>query len=162
VLQLNASFEPLLIISAKRAMTLIVTGKAAIEVESDRKLAGGRIVPSVVRLTHFRRVPHMRVHPKSKNIFLRDGFTCQYCGVKFTPKELTLDHIKPRAQGGLSSWDNLVAACQPCNGKKADRTPEQAGMPLINRPLSHTIHTSRHMLRIAGSGDPNWRQFLYC
>ena len=91
-------------------------------------------IPAVIQLkravaTHKKAVKFSRV-----NVFTRDGFCCQYCGQKKTMRELNYDHVIPRIQGGKTVWDNIVATCYPCNGKKAGRTPEQAKMKLLNRP----------------------------
>lgn len=161
VLILNASYEPIHIASARRALALLIKGIAAREEEHDREVVPGFRVPSVVRLVEYRRVPHHRVKPDHRHIYLRDGYCCQYCGKQFSYKELTLDHIIPKAQGGPSTWENLVAACQPCNHTKADRTPEQAGMKLLHKPRPMSMHTSRHMLRMIGSTEPKWHQYLY-
>lgn len=164
VLKLNASYEPLAIIAVREALKLIVKGKAEIEIEvgPEHEIRPGFPYPSVVRLSRFRHVPRSRVQTHRKNIYLRDRHRCQYCGKKFNSKDLTLDHILPRAQGGESTWENLVACCEPCNRVKADRTPEQANMPLLHRPMPRTVHTSRHMMRLMGNGDPSWDKFLYC
>lgn len=161
VLVLNASYEPLRFAAARDAMKLIVKAVALAEVEHDLEICRGMKLPSVVRLKEFRRVPYIRTRPSARNIFLRDDYQCQYCGEFFVSQNLTLDHVIPRAQGGLDVWENLVTCCQPCNGRKADRTPEQAGMVLLNRPKPATIHTSRHLMRKIGHRDPAWRQFLY-
>ena len=92
-------------------------------------------VPEVVTLTGYDRLPTAAVTFSRRNIFKRDHFTCQYCGVQPGSEELTLDHVIPRSQGGESRWDNCVLACLTCNKRKADRTPEQAGMRLRHKPV---------------------------
>ncbi len=87
-------------------------------------------VPEVVTLTHYDRLPVNAVTFSRRNVFKRDRFTCQYCGRQPGNAELTIDHVMPRAQGGVSSWDNCVLACVDCNTRKADRTPQQAGLKL--------------------------------
>jgi 5-methylcytosine-specific restriction endonuclease McrA len=161
VLVLNASYEPLRFAAARDAIKLICKAVALAEVEHDQEIHRGIKLPSVVRLIEFRKVPHIRTRPSARNIFLRDDYQCQYCGEHFHVRDLTLDHVTPRAQGGPDTWENLVTACKSCNGKKADRTPEEAGMVLLNRPRPATIHTSRHLMRKIGHRDPAWRQFLY-
>ena len=91
-------------------------------------------VPEVIVLAGYDRVPSAAVSFSRRNIFKRDHWTCQYCGVQPGGEELTIDHVIPRSQGGTSSWTNCVAACVRCNARKADRTPEQAGMRLRRRP----------------------------
>jgi 5-methylcytosine-specific restriction endonuclease McrA len=132
-----------------------------VEVSHDREVHRGYMLPSVVRLSYYRRVPHMKVLPHNRNIFLRDGYRCQYCGLEFSHKDLTVDHVHPKSKGGPSTWEKLVACCQPCNRGKANKTPEQAGMVLLRRPRPSGIHTSRHMMRIKGGADPRWQKYLY-
>jgi 5-methylcytosine-specific restriction endonuclease McrA len=118
------------------------------------------IVPEVIVLPHYVRKAHhgKRLKYSRMSIFRRDNFQCQYCGVGFTRQELTVDHILPRAQGGKSTWLNIVAACKPCNWKKADRTPEQAGMKLLNQPKIPTWRDSVEMP--AGLKKELWDSFL--
>jgi 5-methylcytosine-specific restriction endonuclease McrA len=92
-------------------------------------------VPEVVTLVHYDRVHAAMVTFSRRNIFKRDHFTCQYCGKQPGTEELTIDHVLPRCQGGESRWDNCVLACLDCNKRKADRTPEQAGMHLRTAPI---------------------------
>jgi len=91
-------------------------------------------VPEVVCLTHYDRLPATAVTFSRRNVARRDHQTCQYCGLQPGWEQITVDHVVPRSQGGVSSWTNCVAACVACNARKADRTPEQAGMHLRHRP----------------------------
>lgn len=91
-------------------------------------------VPEVVCLAHYDRLPSTAVTFSRRNVAKRDHYTCQYCGAQPGAEEITVDHVVPRAQGGASSWTNCVAACIRCNARKADRTPETAGMRLRKRP----------------------------
>lgn len=163
VLMLNAAFEPISIAAARDALRLVVNSKAFIVVGlGDLEVYRGIPMPSVVRLAQYRHVPHVKVQPRRRNIYLRDGYRCQYCGERFNGKDLTLDHVIPKAQKGPDTWENLVACCTPCNRRKANRTPLQAGMPLLRKPRPMNIHTNRHMMRLMGSEDPAWREYLYC
>lgn len=92
-------------------------------------------VPEVISLTKYDRIPTNAVTFSRRNIYKRDRTTCQYCGIQPGTEELTIDHVNPRAQGGTSTWENCVLACVACNKRKADRTPEQAGMPLRKQPV---------------------------
>jgi 5-methylcytosine-specific restriction endonuclease McrA len=92
-------------------------------------------VPEVVTLTTYDRLPVLTVPFSRRNVFKRDHFTCQYCGAQPGSAELTIDHVIPRSHGGSSSWDNCVLACVACNRRKANRTPEQAGMVLRKQPV---------------------------
>jgi 5-methylcytosine-specific restriction endonuclease McrA len=91
-------------------------------------------VPEVVSLTHYDRLPSTAVTFSRRNVAKRDHYTCQYCGAQPGGESITIDHVMPRSQGGASSWTNCVAACEACNARKADRTPEQAGLRLRKRP----------------------------
>jgi len=119
-------------------------------------------LPSIVALREY--VPVMRTPAFTRhNILLRDRSSCGYCGHKFEARELTYDHIVPRAQGGRTTWLNIVMACMPCNGKKGARTPSGAGMTLLWRPWEPTFD---ELARIAGRiSEENlyngWRDFLY-
>jgi hypothetical protein len=161
VLQLNASLEAIRIISAKRALTLITKGKALTEVSTGIEIYPGVFLPSVIRLRHFAKVPYKRPIPSRKNIFVRDGNRCLYCGAKAPKAVLELEHIVPKSRGGSSSWENLCAACHPCNQKKADRTPEEANMTLLHRPLPATVHTNRFVLKQLGAEISEWGKYLW-
>ena len=114
-------------------------------------------VPEVVALAAYDRLPSAAVSFSRRNIFKRDHYTCQYCGVQPGGDELTIDHVVPRAQGGISSWTNCVLACVACNKRKADRTPAQAGFRLRKtpvRPAWKPLYAAPSM-RIAG-----WDKFV--
>jgi len=161
VLVLSSSFEPISIRSARRALTLVVKDRAVVQEHTGHEVYPGIMFPSVIRLKEFRYIP-VRVQILSrKNIFLRDRNVCQYCAKHFHSSELTLDHVIPRAQGGKDTWSNLVACCQKCNRFKADRTPEEAGMPLLHKPRPSSIHTSRFILKSMGEDSPSWQKYLY-
>jgi 5-methylcytosine-specific restriction endonuclease McrA len=135
-LLLNASYEPMKIISWQRAITLFFLGKVEIVEAYDaeiRSVATSCPMPSVVRLRRYAR-QERRVKFSRTNVYRRDGFACQYCGVQPGAEVLTLDHVVPRARGGLTEWNNIVTCCASCNARKADRTPEQARMSLPRMP----------------------------
>jgi len=161
VLVLNASYEPVNITRARRAVVLLVKGTAVIEEAHDRFVHVGLQLPSVIRLRQYRRVPARVQTLSRKNILIRDGYICQYCGEKFLSGELELEHVIPRALCGLSTWENLVAACRDCNARKADRTPAEAGMKLLRQPRRVTIHTSRALMRQTGIDQEKWKKYLY-
>ncbi len=118
VLVLNASYEPINICGARRALVLVLKGIAKTEEEQGAMLHAARVrmpMPSVIRLLEYRRIPHQTRALSRKNILLRDRNSCQYCGVVLPAGELTLDHVIPRSRGGLSTWENLVACCHSCN-----------------------------------------------
>lgn len=161
VLQVNKYFEPLRIILARHALTLITKGKAVVVVPTSTRIYPGVYLPSVIRLVEFAKVPYRVQQASRKNIFTRDGYRCMYCGARKAGSDLELEHILPRSRGGKNSWDNLVAACRKCNSRKNDRTPEEAGMTLIHRPLPATIFTQRSLLRTLGSEITEWSPYLF-
>jgi 5-methylcytosine-specific restriction endonuclease McrA len=114
-------------------------------------------VPEVVALTHYDRVPINSVTFSRRNIFKRDRFTCQYCGSQPGSEELTIDHVVPRAQGGTSTWENCVLACVECNAHKADRTPQQASMPLKRLPVRPHW---RPLYALHGARIDSWARFV--
>ena len=163
-LMLNASYEPLRIVSMKKALTLVSKGVAVVEVPTDILIHRGLGIyaPSVIRLRNYRNVPHRMQQVSRKNIFIRDGYRCMYCGAKKKDgSELELEHIFPRSRGGKNTWENLVSACRACNQRKNDRTPEEAGMTLIHRPLPASVFTSRFILKQLGSEVYEWDRFLF-
>ena len=159
VLQLNTSREPLRIISVRHALKLVTKGKAKVLVPTDIEIYPGIFVPSVIHLIEYAKVPYRRPIASRKNIFVRDGYRCLYCGKK--DGVLELEHIIPKSKGGPSTWDNLCAACHSCNQKKRDRTPEEAGMMLIHRPLPATVHTSRFVIKQLGAEVKAWDKYLW-
>jgi 5-methylcytosine-specific restriction endonuclease McrA len=165
VLVLNASYEPINICGARRALVLVLKGVARTEEEQSSELHSARLrmaMPSVIRLLEYRRIPHQTRALSRKNILLRDRNTCQYCGVILPSAELTLDHVIPRSRGGLSTWENLVAACHSCNRRKGNHLLiELEHMKLQREPRPFTLHTSRHIMRMIGHSDSKWRKYLY-
>ena len=133
VLVLNASFEPLSVVSARRATCLVLADKAEIIESSEELVRSPSLVmnvPLVVRLRYMVKAPRQRRAVLSRRaVFARDDHQCQYCGTHAD----SIDHILPRSRGGHHSWENLAAACKPCNLSKRDRTPEEAGM-VLRRP----------------------------
>ena len=164
VLVLNASYEPINICAARRAIVLVLKGLAMPEEENGHYLHAARIamrIPSVIRLLEYRRIPHQTRALSRKNILLRDRNTCQYCGLLLASGELTLDHVVPRSRGGLSTWENLVACCHPCNRRKGNHLLSETDMKLLKEPRPFTLHTSRHIMRMIGRSDLKWRKYLF-
>jgi 5-methylcytosine-specific restriction endonuclease McrA len=164
VLVLNASYEPINICAARRALVLVLKGVAMAEEENGHFLHSARMamrLPSVIRLLEYRRIPHQTRALSRKNILLRDRNTCQYCGRTLPAAELTLDHVLPRSRGGLSTWENLVACCHPCNRRKGNRLLHETEMKLLREPRPFTLHTSRHIMRMIGRSDQKWRKYLF-
>jgi len=164
VLVLNATYEPVNVCAARRAIILILNGAALAEEESTGVVRSATLairVPSVIRLLEYRRIPYQARALSRKNILIRDRHTCQFCGRLLAAAELTLDHVVPRSQEGKSTWENLVACCHPCNNRKGNRTPEEAGMKLTRQPRPFSLHTSRHLMRLLGKSDEQWRKYLF-
>jgi len=126
--------------SWKRAIKLVVKGRAETLTESDHKVHPTMAIPLVIRLVKAIRNLWKKEVPWSKvNVHVRDNYTCQYCGKKLHKNKVTIDHVIPRAQGGKNGWENCVTACFDCNNKKEDRTPSQANMSLLKKPFKPTI-----------------------
>jgi 5-methylcytosine-specific restriction endonuclease McrA len=145
VLVLNSSLQPLSVIPERRLIVLLSKQKVTFVDDNVRQLIEESIQarrlelerPVIVQLLANVRIPRMALQPTRANILLRDEETCQYCGKR--SRELTLDHVIPRSRGGQSTWENLVASCKACNGKKGNRLPKEVNMRLLRqpRPLTH-------------------------
>lgn len=137
VLVLDQGFQPHRIVSWQRAVTMLFRGVAETIEEYDEEIRSVTFVmkvPSVIRL--LRKVGRKRAVKFSRiNVLTRDNFTCQYCGKHLPTRKLNYDHVVPRCQGGKTTWENIVTSCFPCNDRKRDRTPEQAGMRLLKKPI---------------------------
>jgi len=138
-LLLNAGFEPLRVVSWQRAFILVYQGKVEVLEEYGEmvhSVSATYKIPAVVRLRRWvnlkRQSPIIRF--SRANVYARDDYRCQYCYKRFPESELTLDHVKPVVRGGKKTWENIVAACMRCNQRKSDRTPEEVGLKLLNRP----------------------------
>ena len=160
VLVLNQDYRALSVCSVERATVLVMLRKAElVEPRTDRMLRTARSRfpwPSVVRLKQYVRVPYRRVLLTRRNLLRRDDHACQYCGAT---DRLTLDHVYPKSRGGADAWENLVAACVPCNNRKGNRTPEEAGMPLARAPYrpSHVMY----MRDFIGQAEASWKPYLF-
>ncbi len=116
-------------------------------------------VPRIIRLLFFDRLPRTDIKFNRRNIFARDRNRCQYCGKRFTTNELSLDHVIPRSMGGKSAWENIVCACAQCNVKKGGRTPQQARMTLIQKPVKPKRNPLIHF-HLGHQRYRSWKQFL--
>ena len=159
VLVLNRLWQAVNICTARRALTLLFEGHAHAVLgdndgafrtfdfsqwhdlsqqqphpESIRTISFRIRVPRVILLLMFDRLPKKEVKFTRHNIFERDRNTCQYCGIVFDRKDLNLDHVIPRDRGGPTNWENIVCSCIPCNTRKSNRTPPEAGLHLIRKP----------------------------
>jgi 5-methylcytosine-specific restriction endonuclease McrA len=142
-LALNASFEPLTLVTTRRAIRLVLDGKAEIlEVDSGRAFRSEKATvpcPTVIRLVRYVRVPRrFRRQVTNTFLFARDDYSCMYCGRHRSELRgrqfLTRDHVLPRSRGGENTWENVVTACSPCNNRKGSRTPAEAGLELLTVP----------------------------
>ncbi|MFJ8693428.1 HNH endonuclease [Streptomyces roseolilacinus] len=158
-LVLNASFEPLSTVSLHRAVVLVLQDKAVVEqAHPGLRLRAAEVelpVPRVIRLCRYVRVPFRRHAPWTRRgVLVRDQHRCAYCGRRAT----TVDHVVPRSQGGADSWLNTVASCAEDNHRKADRTPQEAGMPLLHQPFVPSPADAMLLaLRAGGRSElPEW------
>jgi len=163
VLVLNQTYEPINICNARRAIRLMLLGKAE-SVEADGFLIRSELLefrlPVVIRLLRFIQLPRRGEIPFSKkNICRRDGYTCQYCGA--SGSELTIDHVVPRSRGGRSTWGNVVCSCRPCNARKGDRLPGEAGMSLRRKPRKpRFFHPEGLYPRVSESVQIHWEKYM--
>ena len=163
VLVLNATYEPLSIVSVQRAMVLLLKEKAELVECAEERLHAAYAsypLPLVIRLAYYVRIPRpVTLAPSRRAVMARDNYTCQYCGATPGRGLLTLDHVVPRSKGGTTTWENVVAACRTCNMKKGDRTPEEAHMALRKQP-GRPHYVAFLLLSEAGSKDV-WRKYVY-
>jgi 5-methylcytosine-specific restriction endonuclease McrA len=164
-LVLNATYEPLRIVPWQKAVTLLFQGKVEVIAVYEREIRGVTVrvkLPSVLRLLRHVRIkrPFAHVPFSRSNVFARDDHRCQYCGRRFPPFELTFDHVLPVAAGGQKAWENIVTCCIPCNRRKGDRTPEDAGLRLVRRPRRPEGPLTL-TLRLGFTRAPeSWRDYL--
>jgi 5-methylcytosine-specific restriction endonuclease McrA len=164
-LLLNTTYEPLSVVSWQRAITLLFLGKVEVVRDYDDVIRSVSVTvrrPAVIRLLDMVRRRRVRLAFSRRNLFARDGHHCQYCRRRYPVNELTCDHVTPRARGGRTVWENVVACCVPCNRKKGGRTPEEAGMRLLRTPerpealpLLYSLHGG-----LRAPPEP-WREFLW-
>ncbi len=158
-LVLNATYEPLSVVADKRAVVLVMAGRAETVVESGVVMRSERLrfaVPSIVRLQRYVRVPKMsgKVAPSRRAVFVRDGGECQYCGSGAE----TIDHVVPRSKGGTHTWGNVVAACRRCNGAKRDRLLADTPLYLARQPRPPT--PQQWLLTRFGNAPDDWRPYI--
>src|SRR4029078_3778299 len=128
-----ASYEPLKVIAWQKAITMAFCGKVEVIEEYDQDIRSVSLIikaPSVVRLLRYIKVTRRKPPLCKANLLARDNYECQYCNVRLTTHESTLDHVVPRSHGDTTTWTNVVTCCKHCNRRKGGRTPEEARMPL--------------------------------
>lgn len=160
VLVLNQDYQPLSVCSVQRSMKLLCLQKAELLHDDPGReihtVSDKFSYPSVIRLRRYIRLPYTRIVLSRRNIMKRDSHSCQYCE---GTSDLTLDHVFPRSRGGKDSWENLVTACNKCNVRKGNRTPEEAEMPLLRRPF-RPVHIT-FFRDILGGVQEHWKPYLY-
>jgi len=157
-LVLNATYEPLCVVSTRRALLLVLDDKAELIHDTGLSFHSERMVipePSVVRLSYYVKVPYQaRIALNRRAVFARDGHRCQYCGSAAE----NIDHVIPRSRGGAHTWDNVVAACRHCNTRKRDRLLDESGMKLHRKPI---IPRARTWILVAnGSMRADWEPYI--
>jgi len=160
VLVLNANFEPINVCSTRRAIGLILNGKANLVLNGRgeiKTVSRSYPRPSVIRLENMIRRPRPRIRLTKREVLRRDDYTCQYCGQRAA--YLTIDHIVPRRLGGRHAWENLVAACPACNHRKGGRTLEQASMRLL-RPPSEPPASAHYLFARHLHDNTEWLPFV--
>jgi 5-methylcytosine-specific restriction endonuclease McrA len=188
VLVLNRLYVAVNVVSARRAFSLLCKSHAeVVSVENDqynsydfetwievgqardrwrddqtewvRAISFDIMVPKVIRLLFYDRLPRTRIKFNRRNIFARDENRCQYCGRRFSTKELSLDHVIPRSRGGDTTWYNLVCCCADCNARKGGRLPEEAGLKLYRKPAKPR-RSPVIRLKLRSGKYQSWKQFL--
>ncbi len=169
VLVLNKNYVPINIVTVREAIKKLVKGRAEVVsiedtaytgynfdswiemsflksqfgLESNEEIIGNEefsiVAPTIIRVLNYDKSYQQQVRFSRRNVFIRDKNICQFCGKKFPLDELTWDHVIPRARGGSTSWENIVCSCYKCNNKKGCRTPEEAGMKLLHKPIKPNV-----------------------
>ena len=164
-LVLNATYEPLAVVTARRAVVLVLAEKADSLDGSGQWFHAERLaleVPSVIRLRTVVRVDrHRELSISRRGVLARDEHRCQYCGNEFDPARLTFDHVVPVARGGLKTWENIVTCCIECNRRKGDRLPEERGMKLVRKPRRPDLPRALALIFSNRFAHPTWRDYLY-
>ena len=159
VLVLNMDYSPITICTVQRAFLLVFLEKADLISKNQsmdlHTVSASYPMPSVIKLKRYINIPYRGVMLSRDNIFKRDGYKCLYCGSK---KDLTLDHVLPKARGGKTTWNNLATACKTCNSKKGDFMPEEAEMKLPYRPFKPSY--VMFLREFSGYDYMEWKPFL--
>lgn len=157
---LNVTYEPLNVCNIKRAVALVLSGKAETLINGRGFIHSSSLeleIPSVIKLGYMVKRPRPRIALSKKEVFRRDNYTCQYCGKQ--TKIITLDHVIPRRAGGMHTWDNLTTACMSCNRRKGGKRPDEANMPLRRIPAeprpTARYRFGRHLVRFQ-----EWSPFI--
>jgi 5-methylcytosine-specific restriction endonuclease McrA len=159
-LKLDSTYRPVGVIDCIEALVMCIVGKATAVEEYEDEISSPSItfkLPSVIVLKTVVKFISTGIRPSRNNILWRDKNQCQYCGVIEAPRDMTIDHVTPRSRGGENTWTNLVTCCKRCNQKKGNRTPEEANMSLLNKP----IKPKNSVLRQISDVQPIWNIYLW-
>jgi len=159
-LKLDATYRPIGVVDCLEALVMCIVGKATAVEEYEEEISSPSItfkIPSVIVLKTVVKFISTGIRPSRNNILWRDKNQCQYCGVIESPRDMTIDHVVPRSRGGENTWSNLVTCCKKCNQKKGNRTPEEANMSLLNKP----VKPRNSILRQISDVQPIWNIYLW-
>ena len=159
-LKLDSTYRPVGVIDCVEALVMCIVGKATAVEEYEDEISSPSVtfrLPSVIVLKTVVKFISTGIRPSRNNILWRDKNQCQYCGVIESPRDMTIDHVIPRSRGGENTWSNLVTCCKRCNQKKGNRTPEEADMSLLNKPLK----PKNSVLRQISDVQPIWNIYLW-
>ena len=159
-LKLDSTYRPVGVIDCIEALVMCIVGKATAVEEYEDEISSPSVtfkLPSVIVLKTVVKFISRGIKPSRNNILWRDKNQCQYCGVIESPREMTIDHVIPRSRGGENTWSNLVTCCKKCNQKKGNRTPKEANMSLLNKP----IRPKNSILRQISDVQPIWNIYLW-
>ena len=156
-LKLDAAWQPIEVISADKGFSMVYSGRAQVVENYEQGPCAHFHFPSVIVLKKYIRKRKVRMSATRKNIYWRDKYTCQYCGVSKTP--LTIDHITPKGKGGGDSWENLVAACSKCNTRKGDTLLKHMDMKLLKKPRKPS--KLFQLQTYVNKKQDNWKQYLF-
>ena len=159
-LKLDATYRPIGVVDCLEALVMCIVGKATAVEEYEEEISSPSItfkIPSVIVLKTVVKFISTGIRPSRNNILWRDKNQCQYCGVIESPRDMTIDHVVPRSRGGENTWSNLITCCKKCNQKKGNRTPEEANMSLLNKP----VKPRNSILRQISDVQPIWNIYLW-
>lgn len=161
---LNKDYAILSVCSWQAAITALHSGKARVLEEYDEVVRSAYLtmkIPAVIVVNEYVKKPVKNLKFSRASVYARDRFSCCYCGEKCKTFELTYDHVIPRSQGGKTDWFNIVSACMPCNSRKGGRTPEQAKMKLLRKPVRPRAVPQMQFEFIGKEVPEQWRDFVY-
>ena len=162
-LLLNSTYEVLSFVSDRKVFKFLALDKVEIISSWDEEVQFGKDLikyPSVIKLKSFVKIKFIKNNFSRRVVIKRDQYCCKYCGDKLTSANLTIDHILPKSRGGLTSYNNCVVCCQLCNGKKANRTPEEAGLILLGGN-SFSAPMRSHLLNHGDFWHESWDEFIF-